>query len=197
MGFDIDYVPAEVLVDFSGLQEVFTKVRQEGVSFSGSGLLNLAKASVPKVVNNMFDAKEELYAKLKNSIHEFTEASVQSIVKSILDNPDPKTAVEKTRQLRQDATTEFPRIRGIIETYIDDERTIDILIDSIQDLVIQTYDTYQKTILSMVKSPEEVDGMMEVDGLVPWLGNIVGKLHKPTTSFYLDETQSTTSTTNN
>jgi hypothetical protein len=197
MGFDIDYVPAEVLVDFSGLQEVFSKVRQEGVSFSGSGLLNLAKASVPKVVNDMFDAKEELYAKLKNSIHEFTEVSVQSIVKSILDNPDPKTAVEKTRQLRQDATTEFPRIRGIIETYIDDERTIDILIDSIQDLVIQTYDTYQQTILSMVKSPEDVDGMMEVDGLISWLGDIVGKLHKPTTSFYLDETQSTTSTTNN
>lgn len=202
MGFDIDYVPTEILVDFSGLQEVFNKARQEGVSFTGSSLLNLAKASVPKVVNNMYDAKEELYAKLKNSIHEFTEASVQSIVKSIMDKPDPKTAVEKTRQLRQDATTEFPRIRNVIETYIEDERTIDILIDSIQDLVIQTYESYQQNILSMVNSPVEVDGMMEVDGLISWLGDIVGKLHKTTSasenvSIYQGDNSSTRSLSTN
>lgn len=130
--FDIEYVPADVQIDFSGIAEVFSLVRKEGVTLNTKNLLNLAKISVPKVVNNMFDAKEELYAKVRNSIHDFTEEAVKQIVKSINDSPTVETALEDTRQLREDAATEIPRLRKMIETYIDEQRTVDILIDSIQ-----------------------------------------------------------------
>lgn len=130
--FDIEYVPADVRIDFSGLAEVIALVRTEGVSFNSAHLLNLAKISVPKVVNNMFDAKEELYAKVRNTIHEFTEEAVKQVVKSINGSPSVETALEDTRQLREDAATEIPRLRKMIENYIDEQRTVDILIDSIQ-----------------------------------------------------------------
>ena len=130
--FDIEYVPADVQIDFSGIAEVFSLVRKEGVTLNTKNLLNLAKISVPKVVNNMFDAKEELYAKVRNSIHDFTEEAVKQIVKSINDSPTVETALEDTRQLREDAATEIPRLRKMIETYIDEQSTVDILIDSIQ-----------------------------------------------------------------
>ena len=175
--FDIENVPAEIQVDFSGIQEVFTKVRQEGLDFSSANLLNIARASVPKVVNNMIDAKDELYASMKNAIHEFTEESVKSIISPIMGDAAADTAVHKTREMRQNATKEFPRIRQIIESYIEDARTTDILVDSIQDLVIQAYQKYHDNLLTVAKSAEDVDGIMEVDGLISWLGDIVGKLH--------------------
>lgn len=134
--FDIEYVPADVRIDFSGLAEVFTLVRTEGVSWNTSNLLNLAQISVPKVVNNMFDAKEELYAKVRNTIHDFTEEAVKQIVKSINKDPSVETAIEDTRQLREDAATEIPRLRKMIESYIEEQRTVDILIDSIQVSII-------------------------------------------------------------
>jgi hypothetical protein len=177
LGFDIESAPAEVQIDFSGIQEVFTLVRQEGVSFTSSSLLNLARAGVPKVVNNMLDAKEELYAKLKNAIQDFTEGTVKTVAKSILENPSVESAVENSRKLRQDAAVELPRIRTMIENYISDDRTIDILMDSIQDLVIQTYDKYKGQVEDNSTSNEQIDGMMEVDGLMSWLGDIIGRLH--------------------
>lgn len=130
--FDIEYVPADVQIDFSGIAEVFSLVRKEGVSLNTANLLNLAKISVPKVVNNMFDAKEELYAKVRNTIHDFTEEAVKQIVKSINGEPNISTAIEDTRQLREDAAVEIPRLRKMIESYINEQRTVDILIDSIQ-----------------------------------------------------------------
>lgn len=185
--FDIEYVPADVQIDFSGIAEVFSLVRKEGVSLNTSNLLNLARISVPKVVNNMFDAKEELYAKVRNSIHDFTEEAVQQIVKAINGTPNVATAIEDTRQLREDAATEIPRLRKLVEEYITEQRTVDILIDSIQDLVIQTYEKYHTEIVNTAQSPEQLDGLMEVEGLITWFGDINGKLHMARLSEMPDE----------
>lgn len=175
--FDIESIPAEVQVDFSGIQDVVNALRTEGLN--SLNLLKLAQAGVPKVINNMFDAKEELYAKLKNSIHSFTEQAVQSIV-GPLAKPDSellKTAVDDTREVRGLSTSHFPKIREMIEVYIEDIRTIDILIDSIQDLVVQAYDSYYNRLLKLNPSAEQLDGIMDVDGFNSWLGGIVMSLH--------------------
>lgn len=203
--FDIEYVPSNVHIDFSGISEVLSLVRQEGISsLQTQNLLNLAKITVPKVVENMFDAKDELYAKLRNTIHSFTEEAVKLIINSIvgpvgpstaagtkgnsgLPVKTPKTALEDTRQLRENATNEIPRLRKMmLENYIDDTRTVDILIDSIQDLVIQAYEKYHKEIVDIVNKERSqqnsdenpIDGLMEVEGLIAWFGDIVGDMHK-------------------
>lgn len=192
--FDIEYVPSDVHIDFSGISEVISLVRQGGVSLNRNHLLNLAKISVPKVVNNMFDAKEELYAKLRNTIHSFTEEAVQLIIKPITDPKcSPATALEDTRQLRENATNEIPRLRKLmLDNYIDDTRTVDILIDSIQDLVIQSYEKYHEQIIAQARKTNtenvsneesegaagEIDGLMEVEGLIAWFADIVGSLHR-------------------
>jgi hypothetical protein len=175
--FDIDAAPAEVQVDFSGLAGVISRIRTEGVQINSSSILNLARESVPKVVNNMLDAKSELYAQLKNAIHAFTELAVKTITKSIIDNPLPSTAVEDTRKLRQDIQQELPRIRDVIKVYVADDHTVDILIDSIQDLVIQTYEAYHENIVA-TGSPAELDGVMEVDGLISWLSDVVSSIYR-------------------
>lgn len=99
----------------------------------------------------------------------------------------PKTALEDTRQLRENATNEIPRLRKMmLENYIDDTRTVEILIDSIQDLVIQAYEKYHKEIVDIVNKERlqqnsdenPIDGLMEVEGLIAWFGDIVGDMHR-------------------
>lgn len=182
--FDIEYVPAEVQFDFSGLAEVFDVVRREGVSLSTSNLLNLAKLSVPKVVNNMVDAKEELYAKLRNAVHEVTEEAVKAIVGSITGSTIDLTKVaEQTRQLREDASKELPRLRSVMSGYIDDGRTVDILVDSVQDLVIQAYEKYHEEVVKeALKNNVSLENVMEVEGLVTWFGEMNSNLRKASIS---------------
>lgn len=178
--FDIESIPAEVQVDFSGIQDVVSALRTEGLN--SLNLLRLAQAGVPKVINNMFDAKEELYAKLKNSIHSFTEQAVQSIVGPLAktDGELLRSAVADTREVRGLSTSQFPKIRKMIEAYIEDVRTIDILMDSIQDLVVQAYDNYYSRLTRLNPSSEQLDGIMDADGFSSWLGGIVMSLHHHT-----------------
>lgn len=178
MEFDIEYVPAEVQFDFSGLAEVFELVKTEGISLNTSHLLNLAKIGVPKVVNNMFDAKEELYAKLRNAVHDVTEEAVKSVIGSIsTGNIDFNKVVEQTRTLREDASKEIPRLRKVMEGYIEDSRTVDILVDSVQDLVIQAYEKYyDQAVVEARKTGASMEGIMEVEGLVAWFGEVNGRL---------------------
>lgn len=178
MEFDIEYIPAEVQFDFSGLAEVFELVKTEGVSLNTSHLLNLAKIGVPKVVNNMFDAKEELYAKLRNAVHDVTEEAVKSVIGSISTGTiDVEKVVEQTRKLREDASKEVPRLRKVMEGYIEDSRTVDILIDSVQDLVIQAYEKYyDQVVVEARKTGASLEGVMEVEGLVAWFGEVNGRL---------------------
>lgn len=196
--FDIEYVPSDVHFDFSGISEVISLVRNGGVSLDRSNLLNLALISVPKVVNNMFDAKEELYAKLRNTIHSFTEEAVKIIIKPIT-SPDckPETALADTRELRENAAIEIPKLRKLmLENYLDDVRTVDILIDSIQDLVIQSYEEYHDKIIAQAAKEKKdhgsdetdvIDGLMEVEGLIAWFGDIIGSLHREKLSAAQDE----------
>lgn len=195
MEFDIDTVPTEVQVDFSGLQEVFNTLRQEGISFSSTNLLKMARVGAPRVIYDMVDAKQELYSHLKNCIHDFTEEAVKCIVSPILgdDKPNPDTALEDTRQLRQNASTELPRIRRMIENYIEDARAIDILIDSIQDLVIQTYQEYYNKLVVHIDNPEQIEDIMELDGLISWLSSIVGQLYRTSSTSNIDADSTTMS----
>ncbi|ODQ64912.1 Sec34-domain-containing protein [Nadsonia fulvescens var. elongata DSM 6958] len=175
--FDIQYVPSEVEIDFSGLGELISTIRTSGISFSSEGLMSLARVGVPKVVNNMLDAREELFANLRNAINEFTESSLQPIISSISQvDPKPETITEDTMQLRQQVAVELPRIYEKIKFYINDIHATDILMDAIQNLVIQAYETYQERILKQKPDYTLIEGMMEVDGLVSWISDITGRL---------------------
>lgn len=215
--FDIEHAPSNVQIDFSGISEVISLVRQEGIgSLQTQNLLNLAKITVPKVVENIFDAKDELYAKLRNTVHSFTEEAVKLIVGPIVGpigpstsagktGPEglpfktPKTALEDTRHLRENATSEIPRLRKLmVENYIDDTRTVDILMDSIQDLVIQAYEKYHKEIVDMTSkerqeggSDDVTEGLMETEGLITWFADIIGHLHREQNSIHDGEERET------
>lgn len=129
--FDIEYVSNETFLDFSGIGDIINKIRNGSSVFNEGGILELVRESVPKVVNNMIDARTELQTELRNIVHEFTEDAVQQIVEPIA-NPEAETAETDSLNLKDNIEASFPRLKSEIEIFIEDGQIVTSLIDGIQ-----------------------------------------------------------------
>lgn len=100
---------------------------------------------MPKVVENMLDAKVELDGRLRRVIGEFTGGFAERILepisadKAAKKNFDPIKAVEQVKGV---AEKEVRVLRRKLEEYIDDGRTRETLVGAVQDLVVQGYETF-------------------------------------------------------
>ena len=57
VAFDIEFGRPEVDIDFSSVTGTFWEIREKGSLFNPNGLLKLMTKGLPKVVENMLDAK--------------------------------------------------------------------------------------------------------------------------------------------
>lgn len=57
VAFDIEYVRPDVDIDFSSVTGTFWEIREKGSLFNPNNLLKLVQNGMPKVVENMLDAK--------------------------------------------------------------------------------------------------------------------------------------------
>ncbi|KAG5362710.1 Conserved oligomeric Golgi complex subunit 3 [Yarrowia sp. B02] len=175
--FDIQFVPEEKQLDFSGALGILGQIaRERRVTTDKDGIAGLARASLPRVINSMMDARVELSANLRNAISTMTESEVRHIAKSIMTDPKPENIVADTRQLREDTASEIPRSYAKIKSYVDDAQAADVLIEAIQDLLVRNYDEYHRKMVTRGK-PEQLEALMEVDGFVSWVGDVIQKLY--------------------
>ncbi|AOW07326.1 Sec34-like family-domain-containing protein [Yarrowia lipolytica] len=175
--FDIQFVPEEKQLDFSGALGILGQIaRERRVTTDKDGIAGLARASLPRVINSMMDARVELSANLRNAISTMTESEVRHIAKSIMTDPKPENIVTDTRQLREDTASEIPRSYTKIKSYVDDAQAADVLIEAIQDLLVRNYDEYHRKMVTRGK-PEQLEALMEVDGFVSWVGDVIQKLY--------------------
>ena len=100
---------------------------------------------IPKVVENMLDAKVELDGRLRTVINDFvtTHASLltKEIDSSALAKPrfDPITAVAKVKEV---AEKEVPLLRRRLDSYLDDARTKETLVAAVRDQVLHNYESF-------------------------------------------------------
>jgi len=125
--FDIEFIRPETEIDFSGVVDRFREISQ-GTIFSPTPL----SKSLPVVVENMLDAKEELDGKLRIAINSFTTTSAETIVSVIVG----KTTSEEEIQLvagkfRETAEKVLPVVQQKTEEYLRDSRTTDILVNAV------------------------------------------------------------------
>lgn len=130
--FDIEYVRPETEIDFSGVVDRFWEFsrRESGAFFSPAALRKVVQ--LPRVVENMLDAKEELDGKLRIAINGFTTTTSDTISFSILGTAasenDIKMAAEKFREMAEKL---LPSVQLKTEEYIADARTTDILVNAV------------------------------------------------------------------
>jgi hypothetical protein len=151
VAFDIEFVTPEtdLQYDFTSITSTFWELRSRGGLFNPRNLVGLL---IPKVVENMLDAKAEVDARLRQSINEFTKQFVDRMMASV----DTKgkqgvkygagEAAKRTVSTRQSIEKEASFLRSKIESYIQDPRTREMLVAAVMESVVQTYEDWFDTV---------------------------------------------------
>ncbi|KAJ5891835.1 uncharacterized protein N7473_008063 [Penicillium subrubescens] len=146
VAFDIEYVAPEVSFDFSGVTSTFWELRERGGLFNPRNLMRLVgHGLLPRVVENMLDAKVELDGRLRTVINDFINAFASRMTASL------PTKFIDTRNLQygelvhpscRTIEKEVPALRKILNEYIDDTRMKETLVGAVQDRTIQIYEDF-------------------------------------------------------
>lgn len=131
VAFDIEFVKPDTSIDFSGLAGSFWELREKGL-FSRSGILNLVKgAAMPKVVENMLDAKVELDARLRAVIGEFGRYWKGRMAGAI-ESPGKAMPGDPVGVVKEAVEREALVLRGMLVVYLEDARTREMLVGAVQ-----------------------------------------------------------------
>ena len=142
VAFDIEFLSPDVQFDFSGVTSTFYELRDRGGLFNPRSWVRLFSTSslLPRVVENMLDAKVELDGQLRTVINEFTAQFTDNMT-SELKSKDG-TAEDVTAEVREKVAKEVPILRAKLEQYLDDLRTRETLVAAVEDQVVQAYEAY-------------------------------------------------------
>ena len=146
VAFDIEYVTPEVSFDFSSVTNTFWELRERGGLFDPSNLWRIMGGGLlPKVVENMLDAKVELDGSLRTVINDLTSDFASRITKPVDASATAKRgfdAQQAVNVIHKVAEKEIPFLRKKLDEYIDDMRTKETLVAAVQDQVIQNYEMF-------------------------------------------------------
>lgn len=161
VAFDIEYVPAQADInfDFSNITNTFFELRERGGLFNPGNLLRLVGgALVPRIIENMLDAKAELDARLRGVIHDFVNAFAATMTAAIPATDakgksnqkhsafeDPAQAATAVQSTRTAIETSVPLLRTKLDEYLDDARVKETLIAAVEDQVLQSYEEFFDT----------------------------------------------------
>ena len=115
VAFDIEFVTPDVSFDFSGVANTFYELRERGGLFNYRNWLKLFSTGglLPRVVENMLDAKVELDGQLRNVINDFTRGFAETLTAGLATATErkDKQRQNKSRRRRQ-LNTPNPRNRS-------------------------------------------------------------------------------------
>lgn len=184
VAFDIEFVTPETEVhyNFSSVTNTFWELRSRGALFNPRNLVGLL---IPKVVENMLDAKAEVDARLRQAINDFTGQFVTRMTAPIDTKNNKKVplneAPARTSKIRQNIEHETPFLRSKLEEYITDARTREMLVAAVMESVTQTYEDWFDTSYSpslngtssrSTKGKGREDGVWDPDVFNEWCANV-------------------------
>lgn len=157
VAFDIEYIPPEVEFDFSSVTNTFYELRDRGSLWNPASWVRLVGGAVgggllPKVVENMLDAKAELDGRLRTIINDFVNgyanhmtAPIEMSAVSQAKSKDQFDALKAVRTVRGLAEKDVPAIRTKLLEFVDDARTRETLVAAIRDQVVMSYEDFFDT----------------------------------------------------
>ncbi len=186
VAFDIEFVTPETDIhyDFSSITNTFWELRARGGLFNPRNLVGLL---IPKVVENMLDAKAEVDARLRQAINDFTGQFVNRMTAPIDTKNNKKVPIAeapaRTSKIRQNIEHETPFLRGKLEEYITDHRTREMLVAAVMESVTQRYEDWYDTSYAPSQSHQNgsgrsskgkgrEDGVWEPDVFNEWCANV-------------------------
>lgn len=197
--FDIQFVRTETTLDFtSGINEIIETFKNGNFMYNVNkkgGIFEMVSKTVPKVINNMIDAKYEIELELVNSVNEFLSACVNTISEPILklttSLEDQKTTdiklMESTTAFKDNLIIQIPKVASQIRIFISDATILRYLMDNLSNLIVSTYDIFYKSLEEKldngnaedtIKMKEEFDEVMESDTLHGFINELVSNVYE-------------------
>ncbi|KAL1953144.1 hypothetical protein VTO42DRAFT_3558 [Malbranchea cinnamomea] len=178
VAFDIEFVSPDISLDFSGVTNTFWELRERGGLFNPRNLFRLmGRGLLPRVVENMLDAKVELDGRLRTVINDFTDAFATKMTAPLPSLPSPTSLPRSSAKTTTTASTtpspslpspqaarqalhqtckaiekEVPVLRRLLDDYLQDTRTKETLVGAVQDRVLQFYEDFLDAYLALDKS---------------------------------------------
>lgn len=158
VAFDIEFSPPEVDFDFSAVTNTFYELRERGSLWNPASWVQLVSGAVgggllPKVVENMLDAKAELDGRLRTVINDFVNAYASHVTAPIdatgvaeAKAKNEFDALKAVRTVRGLAEKDVPVLRAKLEEFVEDARTRETLVAAVRDQVIMSYEDFFDTI---------------------------------------------------
>lgn len=154
VAFDIEFIPPEVEFDFSSVTNTFYELRERGSLWNPTSWVRLVGGAVgggllPKVVENMLDAKAELDGRLRAVINDFVNGYAAHITAPIASSSAaPQTdqtnfdALKAVRTVRGLAEQDVPAMRAKLQAFVEDARTRETLVAAVRDQVVVSYEEF-------------------------------------------------------
>lgn len=183
--FNIQFTVQETYLDFSGLGDFFKSVKENGRDAlkrsDSSSMLSFARGLVPKVVNNMVDARFELIHELRYVIKEFTDCVTKDIIGDCLDLSPGHSGnlLAKNIELRENIERKIPHFYNTICDYISDHEIVVNLLEAIQEVIIQEYSNFYDQVNDQIDNGTiqvaQVSELMFVDVFADFFNNVTRK----------------------
>ncbi|OJJ76132.1 hypothetical protein ASPBRDRAFT_117224 [Aspergillus brasiliensis CBS 101740] len=146
VAFDIEYTTPETTLDFSAMTSTFYELRSRGGLFNPRNLFKLVgHGLLPRVVENMLDAKVELDGRLRTVINEFINEFAAGKMTASLPARTSTAAGgwgQVMGPLCGNVEREVGNLRKVLGEYLDDGRMRETLVGAVQDRVIQIYEEF-------------------------------------------------------
>ena len=186
VAFDIEFSPQpEVSFDFSNLTNTFYELQSSrGGLFNPLNLVRFVgkgRDLLPRVVENMLDAKEELDGCLRKVISEFVDWEAGKLIAPL--KSAGKGGSEAVGEIRRVIEKEVPNLRGRLEEWIDDLRTRETLVMAVREAVSAGYEEFwtvhmgQKikgSLKARSKGKGREDDVWDVGTFVSWTEGVFG-----------------------
>lgn len=151
VAFDIEYVTTEVSFDFSTLTDTFYELRERGGFWNPATWYKLATGGLlPRVVENMLDAKSDLDGRLPTAINDLVNEFATRITAPLSEvSSSPTKAEDKgidagraTTAVRGLAEKELVVLRRKLAEYLSDARTRETLVAAVREQVVLMYEAW-------------------------------------------------------
>lgn len=166
--FDIQYVRNEVTIDFTGgFNDMWTIIKNGEVETSG-GIIELMKRSIPKIVNNMIDAKQEVQSEMAKAYTEFRTICTDDIAEPIQLSQKDVTIkpLLKFTEFKENLTSKTPNIFKKVKSCIEDEATaVSIMKNILTQISIYYHEFYSHVMENHNDESEPLVGIITLGEL--------------------------------
>lgn len=203
VAFDIssNSLDPDISVDFTSALNTFHELRERGGLFNPVHLMRLIGNGtlLPRVVENMLDAKLELDGRLRSVINDFVGDWTGNMTESLQTISLPPPAKGKKQQppatadleakasqmvtaTRTSISQSVPLLRSILDQWLDEPRVKETLVAAVMESVVRAYEVWFEELNSsgiisgggggIKRGKAREDAVWDVDGFEEWCGSV-------------------------